>query len=169
VPAEWADGVLDRPGRVFRPIALFGGSGCLIHRRVYAEAGQRYDESLTLGEDRDFLRRAGDIGPIAVCATPALRVHIGSDLGRSGLTSPEHDARRVRDHLILLERHYDARDDRDWQEATRWLVNRVARTGVSASVWRDLVTACRAHGWSIPAKARFRHLLRGVVGRGRDG
>lgn len=159
-PPEWAGRVLPTVGDVFRPISLFGASGCLIHRRVLS-AGVRFDEDLRIGEDRDFLRRAAGVGPIAVCGEPAVRVRI--HVGAANLTSARHLDRRVRDHLILLERWGRTEAEPHLRAATVWLVNAASKTGVDARCWGSLVAACRARGWPVPLKARLRRLA-GRVG-----
>lgn len=157
-PAEWAGRALPRADDVFRPIALFNGSGILAHRRAI-DAGVRFDPTLMLGEDRDFCRRLAEHGPIAVSAEPAIlqRLHPPA---ADNLTSMSRLTRRVRDHLALLTRHHRAECDQHWREATRWLVNACAKHGVDPDSWRDLTAACRSHGWPVPLKARLRYRLR---------
>lgn len=164
-PAGWADRPLARPGDVFRPITLFGCSGLLIHRRaIWAGSGERdggrprirFDESLRIGEDRDFYRRLADLGPIAISSIPAVRAEVRRDVN---LTSPTHYARRVRDHLVLLERYCDTQSEAHFREATTWLLNALAKSGTDALTWTSLTAAARAHGWPVPLKARLRRAM----------
>lgn len=160
-PAEWADRALPRPGEVFRPLAIFGASGCLVSRRVI-DAGVRYDPALRVGEDRDFIRRVGDVGPIGICAAAALvvQLHDPPSEGPGNLSSMANLERRIADHQRLLTRHYQREDDAHWREATRWLINASSKNAVSAASWEALTAAARSHGWPVPLKCRLRRLLR---------
>lgn len=160
-PSEWASRALPTPDDVFRPIVLFNGTGILVHRRAL-QAGARFDPSLMLGEDRDFLRRVADHGPIAVSAEPAIlqRLH-PSDA--TNLTSMSRLARRVEDHLKLLRRYHTTQGDHHWREATRWLVNACSKHGVDEASWRSLVTACAEYGYPIALKARLRRHFRALL------
>ncbi len=157
VPSEWADRVLPRAGAVFTPIGLFGASGCLVAGPAL-RAGVRFDGDLWIGEDRDFLRRCADAGPIGVCAQLAVRVTMHDD--GSNLSGLAHLERRVRDHLVLLGRHYEPVDDGVWEAATLWLVNRCAKAGFPESA-KLLAAECSQRGWSIPLKTRARLWARG--------
>lgn len=152
-PREWVGRTLPKAADVFRPIALFGASGCLVHRRVL-RAGVRFDAALWIGEDRDFLRRAADVGPIAVCGEPAVRVRIHRE--GTNLTGRSHFARRVRDHLVMLERWGEADAEPHLREATAWLLRAASKADIDARSWGALVAACRERGWPIPFKARAR-------------
>jgi GT2 family glycosyltransferase len=154
VPPEWADRVLPAPESVFWPSAIFGASGLLV-RRAALEAGVRFDPSLMIGEDRDFLRRIGEVGPIAVCSRPVLTVtlHQGSD----NLTSPERLGRRVRDHIAILDRHHNLRSDAPLRAQTVWLLNQLAkRQPLDEASWEALTAAAAARNWRIPLKPRYR-------------
>jgi glycosyltransferase involved in cell wall biosynthesis len=159
VPEEWAGLALDRPGRVFRPIALFGASGTLLARRVWSPegAGLRFDESLMIGEDRDYLCRLAGRDRVVVCGEAATRVRLGGVL-----TSRERFPRRVRDHLAILERHFDTRDEAYWHNWTVWLANNAAKARVDRETWGNLVGEMRRRGWPVPLKARVRRLTRGA-------
>lgn len=157
VPSEWADVALPHPSHVLRPIGLFGASGCLVSRRAI-DAGVRFDTGLRLGEDRDFLHKVATFGGLAVCSAAAVRVAIHQ--GASNLSSPAHYARRIRDHLVVLDRYQDEVARVHLREATRWLVNASAKAGVDAESWSLLVQAARARGWSVPVKARLRRLIK---------
>ncbi|MEX2218777.1 MAG: glycosyltransferase [Phycisphaerales bacterium] len=152
-PKDLADRVLPRRGEVFRPISLFGASGVVV-RRGLIDRGLRFDEKLWIGEDRDFLRRAAELAPVAVCSTPLMRVRVHRE---GGLSSAAHLARRVRDHLVLLERHCDAESEGHFRESTLWLLGVVAKNAdPRAAGWETLGAAARARGWRVPLKARVR-------------
>lgn len=157
VPAEWRDSLLPHPSHVLRPIGLFGASGCMVARAVL-DRGVRFDSDLRLGEDRDFLTRVAAAGGLAISSAPALRVAMHE--GGTNLSSPAHYSRRIRDHLIVLDRYPDAIAQGHLKDATRWLINASAKAGVDRESWRKLASAAAARGWAIPLKARFRRLLR---------
>lgn len=155
-PTEWAEGALPRGGDVFRPIAIFGASGMLIARRTIS-GGVRFDPTLTIGEDRDFLRKAAECGPIAVCGASALIVQL-HETGLN-LSSRARLDRRIADHLVLLGRHFEPADDAHWREATRWLLNAASKHGCSPESWRSLTAAMASRGWAVPWKSRLRRAL----------
>ncbi len=157
VPPEWADRVLPHPSHVLRPIGLFGASGAMVTRAAIA-AGVRFDEGLRLGEDRDFLHRIAEHGGLGVSVKPALRVAIHE--GGANLSSPAHYARRIRDHVVVMERYRDEVANGHLREATRWLINAAAKAGVDGESWELLVGAARARGWGVPVKARIRRAIR---------
>lgn len=154
-PPDWAGKALQSAGDVFRPIELFSASGLLVRGDVFSERGLRFDEDLRIGEDRDFLRRVFEQGPIAVCQSPIVRMH------RDGqtLTSPKHLQRRVRDHLILLQRWHGEESEANLREATRWLINACSKHPIPKRTWRDLVQAARVRGWPVPLKCRVRRIF----------
>lgn len=160
VPEEYRDRLLPGAGEVFRPLAIFGASGVVV-RRAALEGGLRFDPDLRIGEDRDFLRRAAEMGGIAVSGEAALTVRIHGD-GSSNLSSLAHLSRRVRDHLVLVERYPDAESRRMLGEQTRWLLGRLAkqRGGMDRAAWGRLTAAARANGWPIPLKTRLRAAIR---------
>lgn len=154
VPALWADRALPAAGDVFKPIRLFGATGVLLRREVARAA--RFDETLWIGEDRDFLRQIAKSWPIAASAATALRMTIRQD---GNLSSPAHMERRVRDHVVIMDRWHDAESAPHFDEATRWLLKQAARCGVSSEAWSLLVRSARAHGIATPLKARVRRWL----------
>ncbi|MFO0834185.1 MAG: glycosyltransferase family 2 protein [Phycisphaerales bacterium] len=158
VPGEWAGRALPHWSDVLRPIAIFGASGLLVSRRVM-EAGLRFDPGLRIGEDREFLARAGRVGPIAVSDEPALTVALRDE---GNLTSASHLARRIRDHVVIAERFREPGCDGYLREATTWLVNAAAKSGVDAESWRALFGLMRARGWPVPLKVRVRRMFRGT-------
>lgn len=158
VPPEWTDAILPRAGDVFRPLAIFGASGCLLTRAALA-TGDRFDPRLMIGEDRDFLRRLAAHGPIAVSALPAVRVRIHDvRRGRSLSTAHVFD-RRIADHAVLVERWCDDDSAGHFQDATRWLVNSASKADIKPDSWRTLLDLCRRRGWAIPLRARARAAL----------
>ncbi|MCC6426864.1 MAG: glycosyltransferase family 2 protein [Phycisphaerales bacterium] len=156
VPPEWADQKLPHPSHVLRPIGLFGASGSIVSRAAL-DAGIRFNTSLKLGEDRDFLHKVASFGGLAINSHPALWVAIHDNA--TNLTSPAHYARRINDHIVMLNRYTDPIATEHLREATRWLINNAAKTGVDAHSWRILLDAARAHGISLPMKARLRRML----------
>ncbi len=161
VPSEWADCTLPSPDLVFVPKQLFAAPGMLITRRGLAHQ-LRFDASLVVVEDREYLRRIADHGPIAVAAEPVVEYSVG--VGGS-LSSPAHVAKRIRGHLAILERHWTPEADAPLREATIWLINFAAKhaqhsqgdaNALDAALWRNLLAATRAKGWPIPLKARWR-------------
>jgi hypothetical protein len=130
----------------------------MARRDLFTKRGVRFDEGLRIGEDRDFLRRAFEQGPIAVCNKPIVRMY------RDGgtLTSPKHLERRVRDHLVLLDRWHGEESEAYLRDATRWLINACSKQGASKHAWRDLVAAARTRGWPVPLKCRLRRVFGGA-------
>ena len=157
VPSEWAGNAISAPGDVFRPIALFGASGAVVHPRAI-DAGVRFDPKLTHGEDRDFLRKAAELGPIAVNPVPALRVTLHPETA-GNLTSKAHDAKRARSLAALAHRWADETSTHHFKASATWLTNRVARTGGSQEAWTTLMRMHKEQGWSVPLKARLRRLF----------
>lgn len=161
VPPEWANRTLPSPDLVFVPKQLFAAPGTLITRRGLAP-NLRFDESLVVVEDREYLRRVADHGPVAISAEPVVEYSVG--VGGS-LSSPAHVAKRIRGHLAILERHWTPQADGPLREATIWLINFAAKaahharhqsTPLDPDLWHELLAAARARGWSIPLKARWR-------------
>lgn len=164
VPGRLAGRTLARADEVFEPIALYGSTGVLVRQSVLLD-GVRFDEDLWIGEDRDFLRRVGARGGIAVNPEVAVRRRL-HDEGAANLSGPRHMERRVRDHLVILERWFSVESAGHFRDATMWLINACARTGVSDAAWRELVSAARVHGWRVPMKARWRRWRAGSVAEG---
>jgi glycosyltransferase involved in cell wall biosynthesis len=159
-PVDYGGPLLPSAAEVFRPIAVFGASGILVRRSLIG-AGLRFDEDLRIGEDRDFLWRAAAMGPVALCRVAALRVRIHD--GGSNLSSPAHLSRRVRDHLVLLDRYHDAQTDAHLREQTRWLLGLLAKQDTpDPEAWESLRGAARRRGWPVPLKARVRVLVRSL-------
>jgi glycosyltransferase involved in cell wall biosynthesis len=160
VPAAWRDGILPTAGQVFRPVAIFGGSGLLI--RSSAARAVRFDPDLRIGEDREFLRRVADVGPIAVCSTPMLTVRLHEH--RANLSSRHHLARRVADLIKIIGRHCDPESDAPLREQTLWLLNALAKQHpVDREVWSQLAACARERGWPIPLKSRLRAWRGGLL------
>ncbi|GAB4555000.1 MAG: hypothetical protein Tsb0013_17700 [Phycisphaerales bacterium] len=158
VPPEWAARPLPHPGDVFRPIALFGASGLLVDARAL-KVGLRFDEHLSHGEDRDFLRRAADIGPVVVNPDVALAVTLHNE-GAQNLTSAAHDVRRARALATIVDRWCDAHSEPHLRASAKWLLNRVAKRRSPDEAWRTLIGLHQQRGWPVPLKARLRRLFR---------
>src|SRR5690606_38125842 len=146
------------PGAVFRPTILFNGSGILLRREDDRAAALRFHQGLFVVEDREFLRRLADLGPIAISADPMIITRRRPD--GSNLTGGRHLRRRIRGHVLLLRKYLD-RDSAPWLRAqTMWLLNPAAKTGVDAGHWRILSQAAHNAGWRVPLKAWVRRALR---------
>lgn len=158
VPGEWKGKALPHWSDVLRPIAIFGASGLLVSRRVI-DAGLLFDPGLRIGEDREFLARAGQLGSIAVSDEPALTVALRDE---GNLTSASQLARRIRDHVVIAELFREPRCDGHMREATTWLVNSAAKLGADEEAWRMLLGLMQARGWPVPLKARVRRMFRGA-------
>lgn len=154
-PREWAGKVLPNPGSVFRPIELFSASAMLVRTDVFTQ-GVRFDESIIIVEDRDFIRKVIEIGAVVVSDVPVVRMH------RDGttLTSERHLARHVHNYLMLLDRWYDAESDENFHCAVNWFINACSKSPVPDETWRLLLRAARARGWSVRYKPRLRRWLK---------
>ena len=159
LPAGWANGTLPSPAEIFRPIELFSASGLLVRTHVF-EQGTRFDGKLLIGEDRDFLRKVATLGPIAVSADPIVLMHRAGNT----LTSNHHLARRIADHIVLLDRWCDDESKANFQSATNWLINACSKSSVTDESWQALLDAAVQRGWPVPLKPRVRRLLR-TIGR----
>lgn len=157
-PMELAGKTLQRKGDVFRPIALFGASGVVVSRAVI-EAGVRFDESLRHGEDREFLRRVAEVGPIGVNGTPALEVTMHLPAA-DNLNSMRHLARRIEHFARIVEKWRDAETEKYFREGAMWLLNQAAKRGVERGAWERLVGLCEKCGWKLPWKAKVRRRMR---------
>jgi len=158
VPVGWTGKLLPHWSDVLRPIAIFGASGLLVSRRAI-ESGIRFDVDLCIGEDREFLARIGQRGPIAVSGEPALTVALRDE---GNLSSATHMARRIRDHVVIAARFGEPACAAHLREATTWLVNAAAKAGVDEAMWRALVALMQVRGWPVPLKARVRRMFRGL-------
>lgn len=158
VPGEWAGKLLPHWSDVLRPLAIFGASGLWVSRRA-VEGGIRFDVDLRIGEDREFLARAGQLGSIAVSGEPALTVALRDE---GNLSSAAQLPRRIRDHVVIAGRFDDPSCVAHLREATTWLVNAGAKAGVDGASWRALVGLMQSRGWPVPLKARVRRMFRPV-------
>lgn len=156
-PSEWAGRDLPHAGCVFRPTVLFNGSGILFRRADPRCAGLRFDPSLFVVEDRDFLRRVGERGPIVVCAEPAVRASRRAD--GSNLTGARHLLRRIRGHVRLVRAYDDSSSREHLRAQTTWLINFASKAGVPRAYWELLLRECRAHAWPVPMKSRVRRVI----------
>ncbi len=169
-PKEWAGKALPSAADAFRPIQLFNASGTLIARRAI-ELGIRYDVSLRIGEDREFIRRLADMGPIAV--VPGVVVRSSVRPGGQRLTSGLHLERRAADHLKLMERWLSRESEAHFREATRWLLHAMSKAGAcDGPAYRGLYRAARERRWLGPVdrvKIAMRSGRSGVDPRGKSG
>lgn len=166
-PPDLLDRPLPDPGDAFMPIALFGTPGLLADRGRLGPI--RFDETIRIGEDRDFIRRAADAGPVCVSGRAAVLVH-RVDTG-ANLTSIRNLDRRIADHLTLIDRHLPIgapateRAAAHWRASTTWLINQAAKHGADARLTAGLLDAARARGWTVPLKSRVRAAVRAVLAR----
>jgi len=158
LPQGWANSTLPSAAEVFRPIELFSASALLVRKDVF-EQDVCFDENLLIGEDRDFLRKVAPLGPIVVSSEPIVLMH------RSGetLTSDKHLARRVADHILLLDRWCDTESNANFQSATDWLINACSKSSVPDDAWRALLDAAAQRSWPIARKPRVRRFLRSLL------
>lgn len=157
MPEDWPSDRLPGWWACFRPITIFGCSGWVVRRD--SALAHPMDESLWIGEDRDFFAKLASAGPVVVGGAPAARCTIRRD---GNLTSPAHLARRVRDHAVLVERWLLPESEADLRSATAWLVNQCSKNRVDRETWATLCALCDEHGWAIPAKARLRRAVLGA-------
>ncbi|MCA9307158.1 MAG: glycosyltransferase [Phycisphaerales bacterium] len=160
-PEDWTGKPLASPGLIFKPIALFGTPGLIISRHAINKSGGgvRFDPTLHHGEDRDFIRRVAEVGPVAV--SPALAVeYTKHPSDADNLNAPRHMERRVRNFLTILDRHHDAESGPYFRESALWLLNASSKARVPASSWDALIAAFHVHNWAVPIKPRLRRFLR---------
>lgn len=127
-PDEWAGKAMPRPGDAFRPIQIFNASGTLISRRAI-DLGLRYDETLWVVEDREFIRRLADLGPIAIAQGAAVRSGIRP--GGVRLTSAANLVKRAKGHAAMMSRWLDGESEPHFRDATLWLLNAMSKAGLS--------------------------------------
>lgn len=162
-PAEWADRVLPAPGDVFRPIQLFATTGMAVRGDV-ACAGVRFDPGLSVGEDREFLRRVADLGAVWVSGERVVRYR--KHAGGGNLTGSGHLSRAVDGLVVSVRRHLDDASGPHLREQAEWLVSQAGRHGLEVEAWDRLVGVFRERGWRLPVKPRVRRWLRGRRGAG---
>lgn len=149
-PAEWAGKTMPCPGDAFRPIQIFNASGTLISRRAI-DLGLRYDETLWVVEDREFIRRLADIGPIAISAGAAVRS--GVRPGGVRLTSAANLVKRARGHQAMMSKWLDGESEPHFRVATLWLLNAMSRAGLSRDeTFMALHAVARERGWIGPLR-----------------
>lgn len=158
-PDDWLTqgdhGFVTSPGDVFRfrPILMFAASGMIVPRRAI-ESGLRFDPEIRHGQDREFARRAADLGRIAVCSALTVDYHERGD--GSNLSGVRHIDRGTLDFVRIMQRHYDPRDAHHWREAAAWRAARYAKFGKDRAVWRALTGAMNDRGLPVPLRARLR-------------
>lgn len=160
-PAEWAGRSMPRPADAFRPIQLFNASGTLVSGRAL-RTGLRYDTSLWVVEDREFIRRLADLGPIAI--SRGVAVLAGTRPGGERLTSTRNLVRRATGHLAMMERWLDRESEAHFREGTLWLLGAMSKAGLGRDdTYGRVFDFARERGWIDPIrglKLRARALLR---------
>jgi hypothetical protein len=160
-PPEWVGGAMPRPADAFRPIQLFNASGTLVSGKAL-ETGIRYDTSLWVVEDREFIRRLSDLGLIAVA--PGVAVRSGTRPGGVRLTSARNLVRRATGHLAMMTRWLDAESEPHFREGTLWLLGAMSKAGLGRDeTYQRVLAFARERGWIGPIrglKLRARSLLR---------
>jgi glycosyltransferase involved in cell wall biosynthesis len=159
-PLPWPSDLTDRPWPdrrdVFRPLSALRG-GALI-RRSPAIAPLRFDPSLKIYEDKEYLYQCAAHGPTVASSTLSVRVRRWPT-GES-LTSPHHLDRRVTDHIAIQTRYPELRDFAGWREQTRWLLRSYAKQGHNAGVWSRARKAASECAVKPGLKASVRGLAR---------
>lgn len=151
------------PGLVHRPLAVFTATGLVLSRKAI-EAGVRFDDRFVVADDRDVLRQAGSVGPIAICDSIGLSRRVFRD-GRN-LSSWRTLAGQAEDFRLLHERWYDPKDDAGWRDQGLWILNQIVKRGVRGTASNRMMDVFRERGWALPLKVRARlltHRLRGFT------
>lgn len=148
-PQDWADRPLPSPAAVWKPLQVLGASGLALRRDV-VDAGLRFRSDLTIGEDRELLRRVAAYGPVYMSSVVGVRTHVRVE-SVSGSASADL---RARDFAAIC-RLYPA-DASDLAEQGRWITNHLSKFGKDRSVWRAHAELCKTHGWGVPLKCRLR-------------
>lgn len=159
-PAEWRDRLLPRPGDVYRPIWLFGTPGLILPRRVI-DAGLRFDPAIRHGQDRDLIRRAAELGPVAVSSALAVRYYARAD--GANVSGSKHIHQRTRDFLLVMSRHYEPDCREHWAQAAAWRQNDYSKHGVDDALWAQLRQEAGRRGLPTPTKPAVRYALRRLV------
>lgn len=157
-PEEWIGATLPSRADVFRPLHVFKGSGIMLSRAAI-DAGVRFDSELRIGEDREFLYRAAEVGPIGVCGDPVIGYTLHGEEG-ANLSSPRRFDRRVRDFDRVVRKHHAAETAPRFEAAARWLANQLAKRRADTETWNVLMTLCRDYGWKPSLKSRLRRWYR---------
>lgn len=148
------------PGLVHNGVPVWTATGLLVHRSVL-ERGARFDSAYVCADDHDFIRQAGEMGPIAFCDSVGLRRRLFRD-GRN-LSGPASLPSRARDYLLLYERWYLEADESSWKQSWSWLLNQLVKQNVDHELVSRVRDMGKQHGWSIPPKTRVRLLARQIL------
>jgi len=159
-PEEWADRVLPRPGDVFRPIQLFATTGMSVARDA-AEQGLRFDPELIHGPDRDFIRRAADLGSVFVAGDEVVWYHKRGD--GMNMSGSQHMTARVRDFRKTLARHHDPESDEHFRRSATRLLNEYSKAATDSDGWQTLVREFRARGWPLRYRSAMRFAIRRLL------
>lgn len=157
-PPDLIDRAWPDPRDVFRPMSALRG-GAFISRKHGAEA-VRFDPSLKLYEDKDYLYRCTKFGPTA--GSSALAVRVRRWASGANLSSPQHADRRVVDHLAIAAKYPELADFPGWKEQARWLLNFYAKHGSNPALWARLRASAAASAVTPGLKASARWLARRV-------
>lgn len=161
LPEHLRDRALDRPGAMFGVhVPVFGGSGLVLSRRVL-DAGLRFDPAFRTSQDVDLIRRAGEVGPIAVCSSVGVRVRRRYTGNQTGLDNLETMARC---HILLADRHFEPSAEAVWRERWAHMIRTAAKRWHDPGLYRLLAADMHARGWRVPPKARYRHACALVTG-----
>lgn len=136
---------------------MFAGSGLIISRRAL-DAGLRFDSAFKHTEDRDFCRRAADLGRIAVSSELLVDYYERDDGGNQ--SGYKHIHGITRDFLLMISRHYEPRFRHHWEDAAAHRARCFSKFGTDAVLWRELLGQMRSRGLQVPLKARLRWVAR---------
>ena len=151
-------------GAIHEPMAIWTATGLAVHRRVF-EAGCRFDTSLSICDDIDFMRRAGraDVGPLVVSDAIALRRRVHRD-GKN-LSGWRTLARRVDEVLEIDRRWHEPDFDAGFRETATWLFGQVLKRRVRGPAADQLADRFAERNWALPVKTRARYAWHRLVGR----
>jgi glycosyltransferase involved in cell wall biosynthesis len=159
-PPEWADRAVNDPAGVFRPHVLFSTPGTVVRTAAF-RAGLRFDPAFRCYADRDFYRRAADLGPYFVSTVPASRYRQHPD--GSNMSGHRQLDARVDEHARLLACYHTPQTDQHLRGMTSHIVAMYARHGRDSRRWQSLTAMCDARGWSIGLKPRARWAARSAA------
>lgn len=161
-PNDIPEGVAIRPGLVHRPLAIFTATGLVLSRGAI-EAGVRFDPAFVVADDRDVIRQASRVGPIAISGVVGLRRRVLRD--GSNLSGWKTLAGQAEDFRLLHERWYAPEDDDAWRAQALWILNQIAKRGVRGPAAGRLLDVFRERRWALPIKLRWRLLKHRLAGR----
>jgi hypothetical protein len=169
------------PFRILGPYHGFVTSGVTIMSSAFPSvASLRFADALVFAEDRDFLYRLAQIGPIAVVKSPIVRrFRSPGQLTQSAAKV----TRWLDDQLVLCQRYAgrgQCESDELWQ-STAWVLKHAARTlaktghELSHEQLNRVHDTFRKHGWPLPPalrrltlRSRIRRVVFALTGRARS-